>query len=206
MRPREVLKILVWWYMKLLEEIPWISMVMAAGVGMAGRETQWMLWTGVVTSMTCVITNSSPASVHLRQPCILCHIQLKEGGLWSVNGLPRIGTRASVVIWCANVMPQRPDASQGVFIIRSIKITSRRNARKKKLCTVGRKTIHCSMIDRKIEQRDCSIAFCFSSLYLNHDHTVLELICSLISPLARFVNLRICFGDHVSAMDLSNLA
>ena len=62
----------------------------------------------------------------------------------------------------------------------------------------------CSVL--KTEQRDCSIAFCFSSLHLNHDHTVLELICSLISSLARFVNLRICFGDHVSATDLSNLA
>ena len=62
----------------------------------------------------------------------------------------------------------------------------------------------CSVL--KTEQRDCSIAFCFSSLHLNHDYTVLELICSLIFPLARFVNLRICFGDHVSATDLSNLA
>lgn len=105
-------------------------MVMVAGVGMAGRETQWMFWTGVATSMTCVITNSSPTCVHLRQPCILCHIQLREGDLWIVNGLPRIGTGASVVICCADVMPWRSDALQRVVIIGSIKTTRRRNARK----------------------------------------------------------------------------
>ena len=44
--PKETSSILAYWFISSLKEILKISLVMAAGVELVGKENPWMIWTG----------------------------------------------------------------------------------------------------------------------------------------------------------------